>query len=193
MRPRRTAGGPCVPLLRSARSGTDGTNLTRFTPVRERGVSLVELVIFIVVIGIALSSVAGALAFAGRHSGDPLVQRQALAVAESLLQEVLAQPFVPQNPDGSAEAPGPEAGEARGSATSPFNHVNDYHGYTMTGIVDLGGTPVAGLAAFGASVAVANVAFDGIAAADILRVQVTVTGPGGAEVTLTGLRARQSP
>lgn len=160
---------------------------------RQRGVSLVELVIFIVVIGIALSSVAGALAFATRHTADPLLQRQALAVAESLLQEVLAQPFVNLNPDGSAEAPGPEAGEARGSPTAPFNHVNDYHGYTMAGIVDLNGAPVAGLAAYSAAVTVTSVAFDGIAAADSLRVQVTVTGPGGVEVTLTGLRARQSP
>lgn len=160
---------------------------------RQRGVSLVELVIFIVVIGIALSSVAGALAFATRHTADPLVTRQALAAAESLLQEVLAQPFVALNPDGSAEAMGPEPGEARGSPTLPFNHVNDYHGYTMAGIADLNGSPVPGLAAYVAVVSVAQVAFDGIAADDALRVQVTVTGPGGAQVTLTGLRARQSP
>ena len=161
-------------------------------PRLQRGVSLVELVIFIVVIGIALSSVAGALAFASRATADPLVQRQALAVAESLLQEVLAQPFVLLNPDGSAEALGPEPGETRGSATAPFNHVNDYAGYSITGIVDAGGAPIAGLAAYSASVTVTHVAFDGVAAADCLRVQVTVTGPGGTSITVSGIRVRQT-
>jgi prepilin-type N-terminal cleavage/methylation domain-containing protein len=45
------------------------------------------------------------------------------------------------DPDGGTEALGPETAngveETRGSASYPFDHVNDYHGYSRTGIVAL--------------------------------------------------------
>jgi MSHA pilin protein MshD len=157
---------------------------------QQRGATLVEVVLFVLIIGIALSSVLGTLGFAVGRSADPLVQRQALAIAESLMQEIVAQPFTTDDPDGGADAAGPESGEARGSATAPFDHVNDYHGYAMNGVVDAGGTPIAGLAAYSAQVTVQAQALDGIAANDGLLITVSVAGPGGALVTLSGFRAR---
>jgi MSHA pilin protein MshD len=157
---------------------------------RERGATLVEVVLFILIVGIALSSVLGMLGFAVGRSADPLVQRQALAIAESLMQEIVAQPFTTDDPDGGTDATGPEPGEARGSPTAPFDHVNDYQGYAMNGIVDAGGTPIAGLAAYSAQVTVQAQALDGIAASDGLLITVSVAGPGGALVTLSGFRAR---
>jgi MSHA pilin protein MshD len=159
----------------------------------QRGVTLVELVMFVLIVGIAVSSVLGTLAFAGGRSGDALVQRQSLAVAESLLQEIAAQPFTALSPDGSPEAIGPEAGEARSSSTTPFNHVNDYHGYTMNGIVALDGSAIAGLENYSASVSITAQALGNIAAGEGLLIRVTVTGPGGTPVTLTGFRARLAP
>lgn len=159
----------------------------------QRGATLIEIVLFIVIIGIAVGTVLGTLSLAAGRSADPLVRRQALAIAESLLQEIEAQPFGSTDPDGGADTLGPEAGESRGSGTSPFDHVNDYHGYATTGIVDADGSPVTGLSAYGVAVSVQPQALDNIAAADGLLVSVTVTGPGGASVTLTGFRARNTP
>ena len=155
-------------------------------PRSERGASLVELIVLIVVVGIVATSAMGALATMSARSADPLVQRQALAIAQSLLDEVTAQP----TPDG--DALGPEAGESRGSSSAPFNHVNDYHGFSMAGIRHFDGTPVAGLESYNASVTVRAQALANVPAADGWWVEVRVAGPGGAEVVLASWRARLS-
>lgn len=62
-------------------------------PRRQTGVTLVELVAFIVVVSVG---VAGLVMVAGstiRHSADPMIRKQALAIAESLMSEILQQPF----------------------------------------------------------------------------------------------------
>lgn len=156
---------------------------------RARGATLIEVVLFVLIVGIALSAVLGTLALAAGRSGDPLVQRQALAIAESLLHEILAQPFAATDPEGGAEAFGPEPGEVRGSPSAPFDHVNDYHGYAA-GIVDAGGNAVAGLAGYSVQVSVQPQALDNIGAGDGLLVRVTVSAPAGVPLVLTGFRAR---
>jgi MSHA pilin protein MshD len=140
-------------------------------------------------------------------STDPQVRRQAMAIAESLLEEVTLMPFTFCDADdpnvatassaagcANAEALGPEAGETR--YTSPqFDHVNDYNGFTMTGIRDISNTTVTELAAYSASVAVSAAALDDISAVsgDALAITVTVDGPGGVQVKLQGFRTRHSP
>ncbi len=158
----------------------------------QRGVSLIEVVLFIVIISAALSGIIGTLAWASPRASEPLIQRQALAIAESLLQEILAQPFTVNDPDGGVDAIGPEAGEARGSSTLPFDHVNDYHGYSTAGVIDANGAAVAGLSAYSVAVTVQSQALDVVGASDGLLVRVTVTGPGGVTVSLSGFRARTS-
>ena len=152
----------------------------------QRGASLIELIVLIVVVGIVATAAMGALATMSSRSADPLVQRQALAVAQSLLDEITAQP----TPDG--DALGPEPGEARGSASAPFNHVNDYHGLSMSGIRNFDGSAIAGLESYSASVTVRAQAIGNVPAGAGWWVEVRVTGPGGAEVVLAGWRARLS-
>src|SRR3954466_16172129 len=55
---------------------------------RQRGVSLIELVMFIVIVGIALGGILGVLRFTTHHSADPVRRKQALMIAEALLEEV---------------------------------------------------------------------------------------------------------
>ncbi len=172
----------------------------------QAGLTLVELLVFIMVLGLALAGVLQVFAQATRASANPQAQRQALAIAESLLQEVQLQPFTFCDPDDAAaatatsaagcattaEALGPEAGETR--YTSPqFDNVNDYHGFAMSGIVDITNTPVAGLSGYSASVQVAPVALKTVPAGDALRITVQVSGPGNTSVTLQGYRTRHAP
>ena len=105
----------------------------------------------------------------------------------------MSQPYTANDLDGGPDAIGPEAGETRFSSTSPFDHVDDYNGYSMNGIVKPDGTAVPGLSAYSASVAVQAQALDNIASGEGLLVTVTVTGPGGYSVSLRGFRARVAP
>jgi MSHA pilin protein MshD len=160
---------------------------------RQHGVTLVELVLAMLIVSIAVASILGVLGLTAGRSADPLLDRQSLAVAESLLQEIIAQPFTAADLDGGANAIGPEAGETRGSATTPFDHVDDYHGYAMNGIAAADGTPIAGLSGYSATVTVQPQALGNIAAGEGLLVTVTVTAPGGALLSLSGFRARVAP
>jgi len=162
----------------------------------QRGTSLVEVIIFVVIVSIAVVSVVSALSLAVRQSGDPLVQRQTLAIAESLIQEIDSQPYAqkdPYNPTGPDDAIGAETGETRAGSPLPFDNPNDYSGYSETGIVAPDGTAVAGLGTYSASVVATQQSMGNVPASDGLLVVVTATGPDGQPVTLTTFRARYAP
>ena len=59
-----------------------------------RGVTLIELVVAITVLAIAVTSIIGFLSSIAARSADTLVREQAVAIASSYLNEVLAKPFV---------------------------------------------------------------------------------------------------
>lgn len=101
---------------------------------RQRGLTLVELVIFIVIVGVAVVGILQVIALNTSHSADPVRRKQAMAIAEGLLEEVrLAQltwcdgddPNVEEAEDASqctvAEGVGAEPGNTR-----PFDNINDY-------------------------------------------------------------------
>ena len=71
---------------------------------RERGVTLLELIVFIVIVSVAVMGVLTALDLSNRSSTDPMIQKQALAIAEALLEEVQLQPFTYCDPDDSQAA-----------------------------------------------------------------------------------------
>lgn len=174
---------------------------------RARGLTLIELLLFVVVIGIALSAMLSVFATSTRASADPMIRRQQLAIAESLLREVQLMPFTWCDPDLNPDAAlatstadcttvenlGPEGSQTRYGPSAIFNNVNDYNGFTMTGIRDVTNTAVAGLSGYSASVAIAATALDTVAASDALRITVTVTAPDGNTLSLQGWRTRYAP
>ncbi len=125
---------------------------------KQRGISLIELIMFIVIVSVALAGILLVMNTVTRGSADPLIHKQALAIAESMLEEVELMPFTFCDPDdanaatataataaqcpaaggvGGVEVIGPEAGETRYSNTTPFDNVNDYNGCQMnTGTVN---------------------------------------------------------
>ncbi len=173
---------------------------------RQRGVTLLETVMSIVIGGIVLASIAGAIAWAASRSGDTWPQKQALALAESLMSEIALKPYSRCDADGPppegsstcviADGPGPEGGESRFSYTTPFDHPNDYAGFSMPsppGFRKLDGTVLAGLDNYATAVSVQAQALDGIAAGEGLLVEVTVTGPAGTSIRVQSFRARYAP
>lgn len=180
---------------------------------RQGGVTLIELVVFIVIVGIAVSGVLLVFTRTVWGSADPQIHKQALAIAEALLEEVELQPFTFCDPDdanastatsatvgagacaATVEAMGSESFEVRGSATSGYDNVNDYYNWGIgPGITDITGTAINGLGGYSALVTVANDGnLGGIANTEVLLVTVTVTAPDGSTVTLDGYRSRYAP
>lgn len=184
-----------------------------------RGFSLVEMVVFIVIVTTAIAGVIGALAFMSGHSADPLARKQAIAIAESLMQEIQQMPFTfcdPDDPNAStangvgdcttsqASLTGPSpASESRYSATNPFDNVADYSGFAMpgggcAGICRIGSNAaIDGLSAYSASVAISQAggagSFAGLPADAVLQIIVTVTGPANTTIRLTGFKVRYAP
>jgi MSHA pilin protein MshD len=189
----------------------------------QSGVTLIELVVFIVIVSVALVGVLKVLDITNRGSVDPLVRKQALSIAESLLFEIEQQPFTYCDPDdtnvsaatsatdctssqdkgGAAlTSPSPSA-ESRYSNTDPFDNVADYGGFTMpgggcTGICSPGDTtPLSGLTGYAVTVTVtragAATPFASLALDAVLKISVRVTGPANTDVTLTGYRVRYAP
>lgn len=65
----------------------------------QRGVTLVELIVFIVIVSTALAGTLSVLNMTSAHSADPMIQKQMLAIAEALIEEVTLQPFTVCNGD----------------------------------------------------------------------------------------------
>jgi MSHA pilin protein MshD len=175
------------------------------------GLTIVELLVFILVLGIGLVAVLLAINTGVARSADPMIRKQALAAAESLLEEVALQPFTFCDPrDSYATSATSAAGcnQLTFSMDNPgnwgvgksrygpefFNNVADYNNFSMTGTVqDLFQQASSRLSGYGASVRVSQTGADfGLPNADVLRIDVSVTGAGDT-VTLTGFRFRHSP
>ncbi|MFZ3182902.1 MAG: type II secretion system protein [Pseudomonas sp.] len=153
---------------------------------RQHGMTLIELVISIVIVGIAVAALYSAVAAIIGRSADPLLRQQSLAIAEAYLEEVLLQPFL-----DSSNAVCPAAPASRAN----YDNVCDYNGLDDSGARDASGNEivVAGtkpLSAYRVQVGVAATAWAGLAVTDVLYVQVTVTDPAGQQLLLGGYRTR---
>jgi MSHA pilin protein MshD len=125
---------------------------------RQHGITLIELIMFIVIVSVALVGVLSVLNVTTRSSADPMIRKQMLAIAEAVLEEVQSQPFTYCDPDDrsvatatsavldatatnplqcwdAVEVAGTETvsgnTDARLSATFPFDNVSDYNGLAL--------------------------------------------------------------
>jgi MSHA pilin protein MshD len=124
---------------------------------RQHGVTLIELILFIVIVSVAVVGVLQALQLTTGASADPLRRKQALMIAEGLLEEVQLAKFTfcdpaSDNADsaaGSAACTIPEQfGQGGGSGAAkepvgprPYDNVNDYVAAASTpeAAFDIGG------------------------------------------------------
>ncbi|MDO8705841.1 MAG: type II secretion system protein [Sulfuricaulis sp.] len=123
-----------------------------------RGVTLVELIVAIVIIGVALSGVLVVFIRNTSASADPVIAHQAISIAEAYLEEALTKNFTV----------GP------GVTRPTYDDVLDYN-FTDTGARDQTGTPISGLAGYTVQVQATAEALTVITASNAVRVQVTVT------------------
>lgn len=184
----------------------------------EQGLSYIELIMFIVIVSVGIAGILYVLNVTTQYSADPQRRKQALAIAEALMEEIQGSRFTFCNPtDARAEMAtnpvvgtnngpnifdcaaaledvGPEAGDAR-----PYDNVNDYvsaFNTPATITTDLQNQPLP--AGYTATVTIIPEALNGInsgsLAADmnVLRIRVVVSD-GRDEITLDGYRTRYAP
>jgi len=150
---------------------------------RQLGLTLIELVIAMVVIGIVAVTLLGALSTISSKSGDPLPRQQAIAVAESYLAEIRLKQF-----ESVAACSATPASRPLYSQTCHYNGLSDPQPR------DQFGNNIPNLQNYAVSVAISNsTALPGIGATDQQRIQITVTTPAGESFTLSGFRARDWP
>lgn len=141
--------------------------------------TLIELVVAIVVTAIAVGAVLGVLADNNRHSADAMIVSQAVAIAESYLEEISLQPFT--DPDGVD-------GEL---LRINFDDLDDYDGLVDVGAEGLLGLAPGSLSGYTVSVAVSpSSALTGVPSADLYRIDVNVEFDPYVDFTLSGYKAR---
>jgi MSHA pilin protein MshD len=121
-------------------------------------VTLLELIVFIIIVSVGVIGLLSVTNATVRFSSDPMVRKQMVTIAESLLNEVLQQPFTFCDPDdplastatstagctGAAAAsqdkgglalttPTPATEGRYGAATTQFDNVADYGGASSAG------------------------------------------------------------
>lgn len=184
----------------------------------QSGLTLIEMILFILIVGVALAAIVGVLSLTTKGSADPLRRKQALMIAEGLLEEVQLARFSFCDPTadkagddsvkGSADCDipenwGPEAGGKR-----PFDNINDYTSAADLAesrfnnadgvLADANGEPM-NVEGYSATVSITPESIGGIAVAnagaadvDVLRIRVEVSYHGETLV-LDGYRTRYAP
>ncbi|MFZ2268427.1 MAG: type II secretion system protein [Azonexus sp.] len=146
------------------------------------GITLIEVLVFIVVVSVGIAGLLAAFDVNVRNSADPMVRKQLVAVAESMLDEILSQPIT-----GNGVRP---AATQASRAASLFDEVDDYAGFTSVGIYAIdGAAPIVGLGGYTLSVAVdATATLPGVPAGALRRITVSVAG-NGESFALSGYRS----
>jgi MSHA pilin protein MshD len=179
-----------------------------------RGFTILELIVFIVIVAVALVGVLSVLNLTAQHNADPIIIKQMQAIAETYLEEVSSMPFTYCDPadanvftatstGGCATATnaenvaamGPKNGETRGVPPS-FNNVMDYG----PSFVSNPASDINGSRSYGGYNVKVTVAVDGnlgpsglqTPAAATLHITVFVTS-GNNSLTLEGYRTRYAP
>jgi len=112
-----------------------GTHMSTPAPAlksnKQTGLTLIELVITIVVLGIALSALLSALTTGIGRSAQPMWEGKALELSQAYLDEILAKKFDDTTPLGGGQvllAASPCTQSNEGQTRTLFDDVDDYHG-----------------------------------------------------------------
>ena len=148
----------------------------------QQGLTLIELIVVMIVISVALVGVMSVINYTTRHSADPVLRHQAIAIAEAYMEEIVLKEF--RDPDTGDVCPAKEA------SRDLYDNVCDYHELLDQGARNQNGQAISGLENYRVSVSVAQEAF-GPSGSTVngLRIDVDVTDPSGQSLRLSSYRA----
>ncbi|MFL0802102.1 MAG: type II secretion system GspH family protein [Agarilytica sp.] len=144
---------------------------------RSSGVTLIETIVFLVVVSIALVALVRVYTFAVSSSVDPAIRTRALELAQAQLDEVLARKFDEATPTGGVPACNTTAGPlCLGiSADTDYDDIGDYNGFVNN--TDPYHTLTVSVSVAGADL--------GLPADQARLISVTSTIPGGDSLVLS--------
>ncbi|MGS2723583.1 type IV pilus modification PilV family protein [Porticoccus sp. GXU_MW_L64] len=173
---------------RTAQLRSRSSNVKHQTSNRQTGFTLIEMVVFLVVISIALGALIAVYNQSLVNSVDPIVRVKMLEIAQSQLDEVAARKYDENTPTGGVPACGSaetgaqtcsfglDSGENLSNPAS-LDDVDDFHNYNAT------------ISGYNSAVTVALAGSElGIANGNAKRITVTVTAPTGDALTLSSYR-----
>lgn len=176
---------------------------------RQAGITLIELIMFIVIVSIGITGIMLVLNITVWKSSDPLVQKQAQVLAEGLLEEIQTGYFAycdganaklkyAKNAADCTAAAGDSYGYEVGE-TRPYDSVIDYASAvdTATSLDSVlpNESSVSAPNGYNASVTIGPATLGDIlqVSGNALLIKVTVTGLGGTQAIAEGFKTRQEP
>ena len=147
---------------------------------RQSAFTLIEIIVTILVLAVASTALLSVFSSMVRGSADPVIQQQAITVAEAYMEEILrkgyADPFVA------------ETGTAEGVETrATFNDVQDYNALPANqNVRDQNNNPIGALAGYSVTVDVNPATLSGV---NMMQIDVTVTHPATGSILLSAFRA----
>lgn len=140
----------------------------------QAGFTLIELIIFIVVVSAGLAGILSVMNTTVKSSADPMVRKQAAAAAESILEEIMLKAYV--DPDGTS-------GE---STRDVMDDVDDFKGLSASQINVLFADLLLQVPGYTIAITVgAEAPLNGV---NMKKVTVTVSR-GSESISLSGYRA----
>lgn len=153
--------------------------------VKSKGMTLIELILAIVLIGIMVAGLMSAYSVIVGRSTDPMIRSQTTMLAESFLEEVLLKRFL--DPTTSTRCPA-----SPGGVRNNFDNVCDYAGYTSSAITLPNGSSVSGLSGYSVSITIQDIASGELPSVPTncaLKVSVAISNPLGDTSVFVGFKA----
>jgi len=148
----------------------------------QHGFTLIELIIFIVVVSAGLAGILSVMNTVVKSSADPMVRKQAMALADSILEEILLKSYCDPDTVDTSTSPATCGANTVESGRNTYDDVDDYNRLTQTAFTDL---PTE-LSGYVISITVAAPA----SLSGVTMKKVTVTISRGSEsISMSGYRA----
>ncbi|MFC4653410.1 prepilin-type N-terminal cleavage/methylation domain-containing protein [Rheinheimera marina] len=174
-------------------------------PVAAKGFTLLEIIIGIVVLGIALVVITGALGPLFKQSTDPWHQVRAAELGHSLLNEIMARSFDENSDRAAGEYRCGDSGylacsnfcndtsvnQAEAEDREFFDDVDDFNGLTLSGndIINSSTSLAELYSGYSATVVVSCAGTElGFANEQLKKIKVTITTPTGQSIGFSAYR-----
>lgn len=149
-----------------------------FAKHHQRGMTLIELIVFIIIVSVAIVGVLSVMDLVVKSSADPMVAKQSIAMADAVLEEVMAKSY---------NDPGGTSGETTRTSMDDVFDYNYFDGSTTARKI-LGSQLLSGSTGplpdtYWAMVAVTATS---VSSQTMALVTVTVTNPKNETFVLTG-------
>lgn len=165
----------------------------------QTGFTLIETIVVIVLVGAMMAGMTALFMNNVGNSHRPYLRQKALSVANAFMDEIQRKRWNEASPLGGGcvntgvSCPGGQAAVAigtDGAARDSFDDIDDYHGLNQSPPQDSSATNMPDHSGFTVNVSVVQPAasWNGVPAADVRLITVSVTSPGNETISLMAYR-----